>query len=77
MQGHLYLTHPTYTGPGCCVCGKSLSEHAGATIESQMTKEEYRKRYPSSESGRTEDERQGNYIHDSLLLFYKNLALGT
>lgn len=27
IQHHNYTEHITYTGPGCCFCGKSKEEH--------------------------------------------------
>lgn len=27
MTDHKYVEHPTYTGPGCAMCGKSMVEH--------------------------------------------------
>ena len=27
MSEHKYVTHKTYTGPGCAMCGKSEVEH--------------------------------------------------
>ena len=26
-ENHPYTEHPTYTGPGCCHCGKLLEAH--------------------------------------------------
>ncbi len=28
---HKYVTHHTYTGPGCAMCGRPESEHVAAT----------------------------------------------
>ena len=26
-ENHPYTEHPTYTGPGCCICGKGRELH--------------------------------------------------